>query len=77
MRLTRKTYSITLALALVVSGSAHAQGWIKFVSDQDDFLVNFPGEPTVSEIDYVTESNSGHRGPRHCTHAPARPHSIR
>jgi hypothetical protein len=47
-----------LALGFVLSGAAHAQGWIKFVSEQDQFLVNFPGEPTVVETDYVTESNA-------------------
>ncbi len=47
-----------LAFGFVLSGAAHAQGWIKFVSDQDGFLVNFPGEPSVVETGYVTETNA-------------------
>jgi hypothetical protein len=55
----RQTSIVTLlAFGFVLSGAAHAQGWIKFVSDQDGFLVNFPGEPTVESIDYVTEAGA-------------------
>jgi len=49
---------LPFALGLVLASAAHAQGWGKYVSDEDGFLVNFPGEPQVTEIDYVTESNA-------------------
>lgn len=47
-----------LALVLVFPGFAFAQTWEKFVSVDDQFIVNFPGEPDISEVDYVTESGA-------------------
>jgi hypothetical protein len=47
-----------LAFGLVLPGLAHAQGWIKYFNDADQFIVNFPGEPGVLEVDYTTESGA-------------------
>ena len=43
-----------LVMALV-SGSLHAQAWIEYVDRTDRFIVNFPGEPTVTDILYTSE----------------------
>ncbi len=47
-----------LALVLMLPGFSYAQGWIKFVSEDDQFIVNFPREPDVAEVEYVTESGA-------------------
>jgi len=51
------TISLLLPLAFGFAGAAHAQGWTKYVNEQDQFVVNFPGEPKLVEIDYITESD--------------------
>ena len=67
MRMT----AFVLALLLSVSGSAVAQEWEHYVSLEDTFELNFPGEPTVTEttwttvLDYVLPARvySAERGP--------------
>ena len=46
-----------LAIALVVSlpGFVFAQEWSLYVSAQDGFKIDFPGEPTVTAITWVSE----------------------
>lgn len=46
---------VPAALILCMSGPAAAQGWIEYTSQEDLFIVNFPGEPTVRNITYSTE----------------------
>ena len=58
MRLTGIAMFTPLALGLMLPGAAYAQGWIKYVSEQDQFIVNFPGEPEVVEADYTTEAGA-------------------
>ena len=43
-------------LFLVHAGATYAQAWGKYFSKQDQFIVNFPGEPEVVEMDYTTET---------------------
>jgi len=58
MRRTYVAALLPIALSFGLVGAAHGQAWIKYVSDKDGFLVNFPGEPQVEQVDYVTESNA-------------------
>jgi hypothetical protein len=44
----------TIAVVLLMSGSAFAQGWIEYTSRQDRFSVNFPGDPRVEELKYTS-----------------------
>ena len=68
----RVTASV-LALVLAGSGPASAQVWEPYVSLQDTFEVNFPGEPAVTEttwttaLDYVVPARvySADRGDEH------------
>jgi hypothetical protein len=46
---------IGFAAAALVAHAAVAQGWRTYESRQDFFSVNFPDEPTVSEISYQSE----------------------
>tara|TARA_B100000029_G_scaffold511215_1_gene604647 strand:+ start:9747 stop:10601 length:855 start_codon:yes stop_codon:yes gene_type:complete len=55
MRPLKLNMLLSLIIGLVVSGAAYAQGWFKYVSEQDQFIVNFPSDPEVIEEDYVTE----------------------
>ena len=41
--------------ALFLSGISLAQSWIKYVNETDQFIINFPHEPEVREISYVSE----------------------
>ena len=43
-----------LALLLSVPGFAAAQEWEEYVSLEDTFEVNFPGEPTITETTWTT-----------------------
>jgi len=58
MRLLNITKLMSLALGLVLPGVAYAQGWIKYVNEEDQFIVNFPSEPELLEVDYITESGA-------------------
>ncbi len=58
MRLTKIVTLVPLALGLVLPGAAYAQGWIKYTNADDQFVVNFPGEPELLEVDYITESGA-------------------
>jgi hypothetical protein len=49
----RPTPLIAAALSLVLTEPAFA--WIEYASQADHFSVNFPAEPEVRDIEYVTE----------------------
>ena len=41
---------------LALPGTAHAQAWESFFSEEDRFAIGFPGEPTVVETEWVDEN---------------------
>lgn len=47
--------SLVPALLLLTSASAGAQEWVEYASRTDMFTVNFPGQPTVQDINWETE----------------------
>lgn len=51
----RVSLLIPTVLILALSGPAAAQDWTEYTSKDDLFIVNFPGEPDVREVDYPTE----------------------
>ena len=55
MRLIRL---ILAALILSISGPCFAQDWAVYVDRAERFSVNFPGEPTVQEMIYMSEDGS-------------------
>jgi len=58
MRLIKTGKLMLLAFGLVLPGAAYAQGWIKYVNEEDRFIVNFPREPDLLEVDYTTEAGA-------------------
>src|SRR5262245_4955727 len=52
MRLRRLMLAV---LILLVSGPAFAQEWITYVSREDMFSMNFPGQPKVQDVPYTSE----------------------
>ena len=44
-----------LIVAVVLPGTGFAQAWIEYTSEADLFTINFPVEPTVTEISYPSE----------------------
>ena len=46
---------ISSALVLALSGSAFAQEWDEFVSKDERFSCNFPGEPTITETTWTSQ----------------------
>jgi hypothetical protein len=46
---------VPAAMIVVMSGPAAAQEWAEYTSQQDLFIVNFPGQPVVREVPYPTE----------------------
>lgn len=45
---------IPALLALLLSTTASAQGWYEYVNRENDFQINMPAEPTVTETQYRT-----------------------
>ncbi len=48
---------VTLAAVLTVAASSFAQDWAPMTSKEDGFRANFPGQPKVETISYITEFN--------------------
>ena len=46
---------IPLAVIFTLSGPVVAQGWFGYTNRVDNFTVNFPAEPEVTEIEYPSE----------------------
>ena len=53
----RSITALAIALTLFLSAPALAQEWTEFVSREDGFRVDFPGQPTVEETTSVSEYN--------------------
>jgi hypothetical protein len=51
----RVTSLIAAGLVLLLARPAFPQDWTEFTSRQDSFGVNFPGQPRVEEITWVSE----------------------
>ena len=51
----RLSLFIAAALILCVSRPAAAQEWIDFISKEDRFTANFPGQPTVATTTYKSQ----------------------
>ena len=47
---------IAAAFVLVMSSPAFCQDWMRFVSTEDGFSANYPGQPKVEVTTYVTEA---------------------
>jgi hypothetical protein len=47
--------SLFLGLLLFASGAARAQEWQEFTSIEDRFHINFPGQPVLDIVDYLSE----------------------
>jgi len=47
---------ISAGFILFMSGPSFAQEWIEYVDQKEYFQINFPGQPTVREITYETQS---------------------
>ncbi|HXJ03426.1 MAG TPA: hypothetical protein VNH44_19555 [Micropepsaceae bacterium] len=50
----RRLFLIPAVLALFVSATAHAQVWSEWADRENRFTVNFPGDPTKTEMPYKT-----------------------
>lgn len=61
-----RTICLTLAM-LISSGPLHAQIWQEYISRSNRFIVNFPGEPEVTDVMYTSELD---------TPIPARVYSV-
>ena len=49
---------IPAALLLFYASAASAQNWFEYVNIEDEFTVNFPEEPEISEEPYISEYES-------------------
>ena len=45
---------ITAMLLFFVPGGANAQGWFEYINREDQFSVNFPAQPEISDFSYLT-----------------------
>ena len=55
---TKLAKLIFVTLPLVFPGLSLAQGWIKYDNEAERFIVNFPREPDIREIDYISEQGA-------------------
>jgi hypothetical protein len=46
---------VAATLLLSLSAPASAQEWVDYVSKEDRFTGNFPGQPSVSQSTYVSQ----------------------
>jgi hypothetical protein len=46
---------VSLIIALLAAHPAASQGWFQFESLEDRFRVNFPAEPIVEQVEYLSE----------------------
>ena len=53
-----------IAFILSVAAPALAQEWIEFVSREDRFTANFPGQPTVTQTTYKSQFGADLPGTR-------------
>jgi hypothetical protein len=51
----RRIHPLAALVALLISTPAWAQEWIDYVSRQDRFIVNFPGQPKIETITWPSE----------------------
>ena len=51
-------FSLLLTIAVLVPRPAAAQGWIEYVSREDFFAINFPGQPRIQQITWVSEQGA-------------------
>jgi hypothetical protein len=54
--------SILTFAILLVPQLAGAQGWIEYVSRQDFYAINFPGEPRIERITWISEQGANYPG---------------
>src|SRR5512138_185359 len=54
-RIVMRLIPLVALSVLYVSTPAMAQEWIEYASRADMFTVNFPGQPTVQDINWETE----------------------
>ena len=50
----RRVSLIPALVALFLSTAASAQGWQEYVNRENNFQINFPAEPTMTETQYRT-----------------------
>ena len=50
--------AIVFAVALSIAGSASAQEWEQYVSTQDGFKIDFPGQPKIADDDAGSPSTA-------------------
>ena len=46
---------LTIGLMSGLASAARAQDWIEYQNNEDGFKVNFPAEPKITDIPWVTE----------------------
>jgi hypothetical protein len=51
----RVSFLVVTAVLWLLSGPAHAQQWIEFVSREDRFSTNFPGPPRVTQTAFRSQ----------------------
>jgi len=62
---------IPAAVAVCLSSAVYAQGWSEYLNREEFFTVNFPGDPTVTEIPYKTEKGTALKAKVFTARAPA------
>ena len=46
---------VSLSIVLCFPGLSNGQEWTRYINQTDQFTANFPGEPVVEEISYLSE----------------------
>ena len=53
--IVRPSTLISLSMILLFPGLCVGQTWTRYINQTDLFTVNFPGEPIVEEVDFLSE----------------------
>jgi hypothetical protein len=50
-----RLFTLALAMVLGFASASGAQEWIEYQNNDDGFKVNFPGDPKITDVPWVTE----------------------
>lgn len=64
------------AFAMMLSAGASAQNWVEFTSVEDRFNAVFPAEPSVEEVEWVSEDSTVVPGRRYSVSAGDNSYSL-
>ncbi|MED5534861.1 MAG: hypothetical protein VX690_04110 [Pseudomonadota bacterium] len=74
--IVRPSTLISLSMILLFPGLCVGQTWTRYINQTDLFTVNFPGEPIVEEVDFLSEYGVIFPARTYTANTPPSRHSV-